>query len=185
MGAAISDPQFLLARRRANGRQDPLGHGQTRGAMDRGSHQFRWLRNSVRTPLGRGRTPPLPPLRTLLLSAIDYAIAHKLNGWRPARRANTNCRADIFRHHLLRPLHRRSGLAPLSPTISRANVRMWKPPAELAEPHPFGRILRRRCVTVRPTGVPFCRDMFRGRRRCRATIQITSSPRFFGAATRA
>ena len=98
VGAALSQPQGVLADRRGDGRELPADHGQAGQAADRrlAAHDRRRL--PLRPLLGRDRAPPLPALRAVLLPG--HRVRHRrtrLRAWRRARRASTSWRAAICR----------------------------------------------------------------------------------------
>ena len=90
-----------------------------------GALNFIGSRRAVRPPLGRHRAPSVPAFRALLLPGHrlrDRPQARARRGRRPGRaQARPRLSAE---HHLFRPLHRRSGVAPGGRRLSRARARL-------------------------------------------------------------
>ena len=97
MGPALPHARVLLARRRKHARSHPAGDGQARRALDRRRHQLHRLRHALRPPLGRGRGPPVPALRALLLPGDRVRDRSGACGSRRARKASTSSRAATCR----------------------------------------------------------------------------------------
>ena len=69
VGPALSHARVFLDRRREDARPHFAGDGTPRRALDRRGHQFPWQRRHLRPQLGRGRAPPVPAFRIVLLSS--------------------------------------------------------------------------------------------------------------------
>ena len=90
-----------------------------------GAHQLHRLRHAVRPPLGRGRAPPVPAFRALLLPGdrLRHRPQARARRGRRAGRAQARPRLPAG-HHLFGALHRRSGAAPGDRRLPQARARL-------------------------------------------------------------
>ncbi len=95
------------------------------GPLDRRRHQLHRRRHALWPQLGRDRAPSVSAFRALLLSGHrlrDRPQAQTGRGRRPGR-AQAGARLPAA-HHLFRPFHRQSGLAPGGRRVSGARTRL-------------------------------------------------------------
>ena len=85
IGETMADKVLLVMAKRA-------------GRYHRGRDQLHRRRHALRPPLGRGRAPPVPAFRAVLLSGDRFRDPQQARrGSRPARRASTSWRAATCR----------------------------------------------------------------------------------------